>query len=98
MDVENRKLDRGSWVRLSMSGLPTYRANFCPLHCGGAASHQDYVQPFCTVKVATARGFCEDLTNQPREARPGLRWLSLIRQLERKKEMGAYPLELEPFV
>jgi hypothetical protein len=54
-----------------------------------------HARPFCTVKAGTARGFCENLTTNFRSHPDGLRGLSLVRQLERKKEMRAYPSDLE---
>src|SRR5262249_49964233 len=60
---------------------------------------QDYARPFCTVKAATARGFCENLTTNL-GSRPARASMALSRKKARtkKKEMRADPLDLEPFV
>jgi hypothetical protein len=59
---------------------------------------QDYARPFCTVKAATARGFCDNLTANFRN-RPSRASMTLSRKKARtKKEMSAYPLDLGPFV
>src|SRR5450432_1456589 len=81
------------------SEWPTYTSNLCPIRRSGAAVRQDHARPFCTVRARTARGFLLDLTAYfARSARRGLRGLSLVRQLERKEEMKAYPSDLRYFV
>jgi hypothetical protein len=48
--------------------------------------------------MPNARSAIGEARLEKEQAQPGLRWLSLVRQLERKKEMRVYPLDLKPFV
>ena len=82
-----------------VSGLPTYTANLCPIHCGRAASRSDDAPPFCKVKVGTAGGFSENLTTNLRSPADRVSRAFTSNTARMKKKMRAYrsvPRALRP--
>ena len=79
--------------------MPTYTANLCPIHCGGAASHPRARTTILHRESWDRKRFSWDpTTNVGSRAKTVLRGLSPAKDRSNEKEMKVYPSDFECFV